>query len=52
MKAFLACPLCKEDVASDANAINHCALCGMAIGEMDRRWCSGCEERFKTMLEA
>jgi len=44
------CPICKDEVLSDATIKNYCALCGMAIEEEGKEYCSKhCEIEFKKL---
>jgi hypothetical protein len=36
---FPKCPICLQEIKSDATLTNYCGLCGMAIEGNDRRFC-------------
>lgn len=47
---FPACPVCEEEMASDANAESYCKLCGMSMTAIGKRFCVSCEQKFRLML--
>lgn len=49
LEMFPICPICEEKMASDANAASYCKLCGMSITNIGRRFCAGCEQKFRLM---
>jgi predicted amidophosphoribosyltransferase len=42
--SFPECPICKKDIASDAEQHNYCKLCGMAAEE--DYCCPDCRKKF------
>jgi len=47
---FPKCPICLQEIKSDATLTNYCRLCGMAIDGSNKRFCCKiCESKLRAI---